>query len=295
MDGWNGIDEASELRGSSETSGITLEDDDSSGFAWKQESAAEIHKEAKLSIQRGESMSTEWTDEKHSMYLNSMEASFVKQLYCDKYQLMDLHGSRSRKRLLNQNSLQSNASTHSSSGQFKVLRGGCWEKLYIGTDETQLGNENEYQHLLGNPWIDHFRSTSRGKRLEETFPGQKRKSFGSGPASSSKRPWTSCADIYNQDSVGSNTEMSDQNFGDNGFDKGKRLTNLCAKKRSMTAAVDDSSKDQVVPSGKSSAAARTSENYTSQQNTGEEYRDRHSGNKTGSGMMTSVPPSFEDP
>lgn len=35
-----------------------------------------------------ETMSTEWTDEKHSMYLKSMEASFVNQLYNS----MDTHG-----------------------------------------------------------------------------------------------------------------------------------------------------------------------------------------------------------
>lgn len=37
-------------------------------------------------------MSAGWTDEKHTLYLNSMEASFVDQLYNNEYHSMDLLG-----------------------------------------------------------------------------------------------------------------------------------------------------------------------------------------------------------
>ncbi|WP_224642587.1 hypothetical protein, partial [Vibrio vulnificus] len=70
-------------------------------------------------------MSTEWTDEKHSLYLKSMEASFVNDLY-NSFNLLGYrldHPSDpnfSRRKL---------TASRASSGQFKVLQRGCWEKI----------------------------------------------------------------------------------------------------------------------------------------------------------------------
>lgn len=55
-----------------------------------------------------ESLSTEWTDEKHSLYLNFIEAAFVKQLNNQDNHLRDLHVRLYRKqKVLNPNSSHS--------------------------------------------------------------------------------------------------------------------------------------------------------------------------------------------
>lgn len=60
-------------------------------------------------------MRTDWTDEKHSLYLKSMEALFVDQLYNS----LDLHGSRSQKDCSSdhKSSKQMHVSTRIPSGQ----------------------------------------------------------------------------------------------------------------------------------------------------------------------------------
>ena len=62
-----------------------------------------------------DSMSTEWTDEKHSLYLKSMEASFVDDLYNS----FDLLGWRSQREQSPDPKFsgQKHASTRMSSGQ----------------------------------------------------------------------------------------------------------------------------------------------------------------------------------
>jgi hypothetical protein len=63
-----------------------------------------------------ESMSSEWTDEKHKLYLKSMEASFVNQLYNS----IDLLGWRSQKgRPVPNLSGEVNCSTCRPSGQVR--------------------------------------------------------------------------------------------------------------------------------------------------------------------------------
>lgn len=67
-----------------------------------------------------ESMFREWTDEKHSLYLNFIKELFVKQLYNGKYHCTNLLGWQPKnERLLKLNTLlntsqQLNANTHSS-------------------------------------------------------------------------------------------------------------------------------------------------------------------------------------
>ncbi|XP_058097155.1 cold-regulated protein 27 isoform X2 [Magnolia sinica] len=301
MDGCDGSDEVDRLHGSSETSGITLDDGNSTDCLWTEKNARS----------KGDSVSTEWTDEKHSLYLDSIEALFVKQLHNREYQSVDLYGRLPRtQKLLNQNNLQSNTNSHVSFGQFKVLRSGCWEKLNFGRSRTQSNSGNESHSLLGNPWIQHFRPASTGKRLEETSALQKNENlvgesiclggqkYGMTTcvlATSSKRS----SGIYHQDSVGSNTEMSDQNFVDEGCGEGEQLSSSCMKKRARTAVADvsgkDQGKDQVVPTGKSPVTACTSEKYASRHKRDEDCQDGQSENKTGSSCVKSRPPFFEDP
>jgi hypothetical protein len=88
-------------------------------------------------------MATEWTDEKHSLYLKSMEASFVSQLY-----------SRS------QEDFSSNPKSNPS-GQFKVLRGGCWQTVSHRRTDLPVKKSDGSQNILANPWIRHFRAGSK--------------------------------------------------------------------------------------------------------------------------------------
>ncbi|XVF36279.1 hypothetical protein REPUB_Repub19eG0044500 [Reevesia pubescens] len=139
-----------------------------------------------------ESISTEWTNEKHSLYLKSMEASFVNQLY----ESMNSLGWKSQKEKLPGS--KSSRQTHcTSSGQFKVLRGGCWKKINFGRPGFQLNRTDDSHHFVASPWIQHFRSGSKSRVL------------------------ASCS---LQDSA-SSKEMSDQNFVDE--EQGEKASSEC--------------------------------------------------------------------
>lgn len=62
-------------------------------------------------------MSTEWTDEKHSMYLKSMEASFVNQLYNS----MDTRGRHKGNLSHIKSSKQPQFNSRAASGQVLIL------------------------------------------------------------------------------------------------------------------------------------------------------------------------------
>lgn len=138
-----------------------------------------------------ESMSTEWTDEKHSLYLKSMEASFVNQLYdsTDSLGFCRLSDSTySRKKYLSTRTPSGQVPTclffnldsstlcafiysvlssfsflnfffQSFCSQFKVLLGGRWKEInFDRAVELQLKNADGSKGLLANPWIRHFSS-----------------------------------------------------------------------------------------------------------------------------------------
>lgn len=141
-----------------------------------------------------ESVSTEWTDEKHSLYLKSMEASFVNQLY----ESMDVLGfcrlsdpTYSRKKhfsnltpsgqvpplslLFGVNSLYYCVCgcllflfLHCfffiffnlySFSQFKVHRNGGWQRINFerAADAQLIQKADGSDGFLANPWIQHFR------------------------------------------------------------------------------------------------------------------------------------------
>ncbi|XP_047328749.1 cold-regulated protein 27-like isoform X2 [Impatiens glandulifera] len=145
------------------------------------------------------SLSTEWTDEKHSLYLDSMEASFVQQLYTNNF--IGLSTLEKKE--------QSKASSSSSSykpfgRQFKVLRDGQWGRIDFernnnGKRQTEV-EEDGAALLLMNPWIRHFRS---GRSQTAADNSRKEGILAEGSSSSS-----SCI------AAESRTEMTDQNFGD---------------------------------------------------------------------------------
>ncbi|PSS17251.1 Homeobox protein like [Actinidia chinensis var. chinensis] len=205
-----------------------------------------------------ESMSTEWTDEKHSLFLKSMEASFVNDLY----NYFDSPSWQSQRELSSDSNFAGRKRAHTcvSSNLYKVLRGGWWEKVNFERHKSRLDKADRF--LLANPWIQHFRPTCRQQivtppRLEE------KSEFGSleEVCVSRNTELTSAALVTNlkpsplchsnscwYDSVGSNKEVTDQNFVDEDIegDNARRIRNSKRKKKRSDVA-STSSNDQVVP------------------------------------------------
>ncbi|KAL3371927.1 hypothetical protein AABB24_008460 [Solanum stoloniferum] len=109
-----------------------------------------------LTMEDSRPKSVEWTDEKHSLYLKSMEASFVNHLYGS----LDVVGRHSQNDGLSRHkfSRQKHANP---SGQYKVFQDGCWTKIDFKKDEPQLNKTNESAAVLASPWIKHYKSTGR--------------------------------------------------------------------------------------------------------------------------------------
>ncbi|KAG6747717.1 hypothetical protein POTOM_047607 [Populus tomentosa] len=251
MDGYRG----SESRTSSETSELTGYE---SGELAQQDSPVIA------------SMASEWTDEKHNLYLKSMEASFVNQLHNS----MDLLGRRSLKEGSVPNlSREVNCRTCTPSGEFKVLRRGNWQKINFRRPESQISSAKESRGFLTSPWIQHFTSARKPEDVAsptlQECANQSRATISNGkkamlccPAISSKHYHLSNSFSSHHDLVDSNTEMSDQNFVDEDI-KGEKASSSLSSKKMKTLKTDASGSDQVVPHGKPPVAEEVTEECTS--------------------------------
>ncbi|XVE55894.1 hypothetical protein DITRI_Ditri03aG0193900 [Diplodiscus trichospermus] len=184
-----------ESRTSSEASAPELTCERSAGFVLEEQSPSMVT----------ESTSTEWTDEKHSLYLKSMEASFVNQLYDS----MDLLGWNPQKQKLPGS--KSSRQAYTSSGQFKVLRGGFWKKINFERPGFQLNKKDDCYCFVASPWIQHFRSGSKSRVL------------------------SSCS-LQDNDTGKVVAEVSDQNF----VDEEQSASSECSSKRLKTLVTDAS-------------------------------------------------------
>lgn len=175
-----------------------------------------------------EVIAPEWTDEKHCLFLKSMESTFVNQLY----RSIEMFGLQSHKSSASRSkSLKQKQTSTRSSGQFKVLRDGFWSKVDFQKDEPEHDQREECTVPLSNPWLQRYRNSKiqSNKRC---------------PASCAKAPLTmptsnfppSCEDFNH-----SNIEVTDQNFNDGALEDEK-----AAKIDDMKAT---RSNDQVVPNG----------------------------------------------
>ncbi|KAL0323065.1 UNVERIFIED_CONTAM: Cold-regulated protein 27 [Sesamum angustifolium] len=209
-----------------------------------------------MSFQQAPAAETEeWADEKHSLYLKSMEATFVNQLY----KSLDLFGRQSEKNGISgsKSSKPKQTSIRAPSGQFKVLRDGCWSKLDFKRDGEEVNQEEESGVLLANPWIQHYRRSE--KQDNRTFP-----------ASCSKAPLATTVNrcsaqnfqLWRQDSVGSNTEVTDQNFNDDDLEEEENYRRIHEIKRRKTSTDTIQSNDQVVPFGNILRANDVAEGHT---------------------------------
>ncbi|XP_042015261.1 cold-regulated protein 27-like [Salvia splendens] len=149
-----------------------------------------------------EVMAPEWTDEKHCLFLKSMESTFVNQLYksINMFGLQSHTSSASRSKPLKQKQTCTRTS-----GQFKVLRDGSWSKVDFQKDESEHDQGEEYKVPLSNPWIQRYRNS----KIQTT----KRC-----PSSSAKAPLATTHKSNMspplEDYNGNNIEMTDQNFND---------------------------------------------------------------------------------
>ncbi|XP_027333427.1 uncharacterized protein LOC113848217 [Abrus precatorius] len=210
-------------------------------------------------IRETESTTTaEWTDEKHSMYIKSIEASFVNQLYDSK----QMRASFSPK--------GTSYDPATTSGQFKVLRGGRWQKINFERMNPQMSRINQCHDLTENPWIQHYRTSSKHQSvvapsLQESVTnttevielGQRK-----GIPSGSGHIHLCDSHVYHNDMLCSDTEMSDQNFVDEEV-KGKKENKKSKVKRQKPSVADAKFNDQIVPNSKSSSGGNVAKNYVS--------------------------------
>ncbi|XP_076922458.1 cold-regulated protein 27-like [Bidens hawaiensis] len=102
--------------------------------------------------------SSKWTNEKHSLYLKSIEASFVDQLYNS----LDMPSCQTQ---------NTYCSDEISSGQYKVLSRGYRSKKSFKRQSPHAKRAYRPRVSPGNPWIQHFSNWSR-KRLSSTATSQ---------------------------------------------------------------------------------------------------------------------------
>ncbi|KAL5992817.1 hypothetical protein ACLOJK_013736 [Asimina triloba] len=116
-----------------------------------------------------------WTDEKHSSYLSSMEASFVEQLRNQEHICLPMHFQTrlrrgKQKRVMDSNPVPSINANNTHFLSYQVHCGGCWKKVSFGRACCQPEIENESRVVLENPWIQRFRSGSAAKGIEADLP-----------------------------------------------------------------------------------------------------------------------------
>lgn len=191
------------------------------------------------------SVLTGWTDEKHGLYLNYLEASFVKQLHHS----TGLRGWHSQTKTWGPfASYERPPKARNSADQYTVLQDGCWQKINFGKNGPLLGRRSDSYIGLDSQWIHHFTSSSKQHigaplSLHESVVAEE-VYWRSGSSRNSQEPG------YRQDhdvSVDSTAEVSDQNFGD---DDQESLNRPSSERGLKRAAADASSSDQVVPNGK---------------------------------------------
>nr|XP_043618344.1 cold-regulated protein 27-like isoform X2 [Erigeron canadensis] len=185
------------------------------------------------SIMRGES--SEWTNEKHSLYLKSIEASFVDQLYNS----LEMQSCQTQKTCSSDaiSSWKNHPNAYIPSGQFKVLQGGCWSKKNFMRENSQPKDTNRPKLSPGNPWIQHF--TTGCKHGDISFLSHQKRLYSTETLLQCPVPDSR----LHQQSGSSNSEVTGQNFvEDTLIEKEKKQR---SKKRTRTSRI--AVNDQVVP------------------------------------------------
>lgn len=184
-----------------------------------------------LTLEESRPKNMEWTDEKHSLYLKSMEASFVDHLYGS----VGVVGRHSRNDGLSRH--KSSRQQHANpSGQYKVFQDGCWTKIDLKRDEPQLNKPNKSGDVLASPWIKHYKSAGRHQRRVNADV--------QGNTTLAKQNQSPASDfgLCHKDYV---TEVMDQNFIDEDPEGQSSMEH--STKRTKIPLGAGTSSDQVVP------------------------------------------------
>ncbi|XP_074588825.1 cold-regulated protein 27-like [Curcuma longa] len=203
------------------------------------------------------SLSNGWTDEKHILFLNDIESSFVNELYNEKYDSSAHHRWLSRMKMRKGSCRQ--RERDQKPGQLKVLRMGCWEDFVNDREKKDAEIETGFIPFSANPWIQHFRPTLIMK--EKCLLSSDRIYNSHLENDGHDREGTSSKHNCCQGSVGSSAEASDQNFIDDELISEKR-SSISRKRRLGTQAVHDSINDQLVPSEKAFVSPTSARNPT---------------------------------
>ncbi|KAG4168439.1 hypothetical protein ERO13_A12G023800v2 [Gossypium hirsutum] len=168
-----------------------------------------------------------WTNEKHNTYLDSLEASFVKQLHYSK----SLHGCHPQVGMREPCLFPQQPAGHNSSHQFSILQDGCGQKINYESNDPLLESTADSDAVLGSPWLHHFRSNTN---------------FYCKSAVNSKHNPIVNSCNHSLDSC--TAEVSDQNFV--AKDHGEKISYASGAKRMKMMTVRDASSDsQVAPVG----------------------------------------------
>ncbi|KAK4428983.1 Cold-regulated protein 27 [Sesamum alatum] len=202
--------------------------------------SVELEQEETSTLMATESEPIEWTDEKHCLFLKSMESTFVNQLY----KSIDLSGWHSHKNCPSGSkpSKHKLTSIRASSGQFKVLRDGRWSQIDFRRDEPKVDQEEESNVPLTNPWIQRY-GTSQTQGIRNRLAS----SVEAPSATNDTQYAANNFHLWRQGSLGGNAEATDQNFNDEALEEEKPGKIYDMKKTRTKDKV--SGNDQVVPFG----------------------------------------------
>ncbi|XP_034229293.1 cold-regulated protein 27 isoform X2 [Prunus dulcis] len=177
--------------------------------------------------------STEWTNEKHNLYLDSLETSFVNELY-HSMRLRDWH---QQKNARGTHSLQEvSFKTQNSSDQFMVVQDGCLQKINLRKNESLMESTANSHVTVRSPCRCHSTLAGKSCTVSSSKTLTLKKLHASARSSEQNL-------VCHQDLVGSIT-VSGQNFVDE--DHGGKLSNASKPKRLKRVAADASSNDQVM-------------------------------------------------
>ncbi|KAK8636437.1 hypothetical protein V6N13_124183 [Hibiscus sabdariffa] len=196
-----------------------------------------------------------WTNEKHTSYLNFLEASFVKQLHCSK----SFHGCHQVGMWEQCPFPQQPAEGHHSSHQFSVLQDSCGQNMNYKSNDHFLESTAESGAFVESPRLHMFTSADKSSII--TFPVSRENVVPKDRIYLESNTNFSCKSAVNSEQnpiidscnhrLGSCiAEISDQNFDDEDQEE-KTSCMSGAKRLKMMTVLNASSNSQVAPVGKS--------------------------------------------
>ncbi|KAF8723344.1 hypothetical protein HU200_021868 [Digitaria exilis] len=171
---------------------------------------------AKQDHQIRDLMSSGWTNERHSSYISSMEASFVDQLYG-----IQNHGLDANKKNLGDNG-------------FKVFQEGVCKNVRFQRNQPHTRDAG-INYLPENPWVTRFRPRSPGASRRDVCVEAMADDYGSGTDTVREKVRTHGREVKTcsrQNLIGKSKEVSDQNFPDEEIEASNEL---CKKQKSTSS------------------------------------------------------------